>query len=261
MRKRTKGEEGLSTEDCSGQCAMGHYCPAGSVSAYQYACPAGRFGGARGLTDGLCAEVRITPTLGHGAAVEQGRFSFWVQSGGVQLACSRWGSIITRFLPNFAKQPPRLGTHRYTGDPDTHVVLPPLSSHVSEPVRARWMIRRRKQGTLLCSTPLRPFVIRPVPPNMQEHVCPRAEDAACLTSLCDPGYFCPPGSISARAHACGSGEYFCPRGSGFPTPVDTGHYTYVEGSTNGGFGDLWSLTGQTVRRGEVTGSDTVDEAW
>lgn len=51
------GEEGLSTQDCSGPCAPGHYCPAGSVSAFQYACPAGRFGEAYGLTDGLCAEV------------------------------------------------------------------------------------------------------------------------------------------------------------------------------------------------------------
>lgn len=70
-----------------------------------------------------------------------------------------------------------------------------------------------------------------------------------MASLCDPGYFCPPGSTSARAHPCGSGDLFCPRGSAFPTPVDTGHYTYVENSADGGIGDFWSLTGQTVRGG------------
>lgn len=49
--------EGLSTENCSGLCAEGYFCQAGSVSAFQQPCPSGRFGAVRGLKDDLCAEV------------------------------------------------------------------------------------------------------------------------------------------------------------------------------------------------------------
>lgn len=64
---RVTEEEGLTDETCSGLCAQGHYCRPGSVSAFQDACPAGRFGAFRGLKDSFCAEVRregrVTPDL------------------------------------------------------------------------------------------------------------------------------------------------------------------------------------------------------
>ncbi|CAN0415138.1 unnamed protein product, partial [Ectocarpus sp. 12 AP-2014] len=85
----------------------------------------------------------------------------------------------------------------------------------------------------------------------EEGVCAREDDAPCLASLCDPGYFCPPGSSSARDHQCGSGEYYCPRGSGFPTTVGVGFYTYVEGSTDGGSGDNWSMARQLTRTAQA----------
>lgn len=50
---------------------------------------------------------------------------------------------------------------------------------------------------------------------------------------------------------CGSGDFYCPRGSAYPTPVVAGHYSYSEMSTEGGsvggIGESWSLTGETVR--------------
>lgn len=52
--------EGLSTADCSGLCARGHFCPAGSTSAFQEPCPAGKFGAVRGLVDGFCVQVTLT---------------------------------------------------------------------------------------------------------------------------------------------------------------------------------------------------------
>eukprot|EP00752_Nemacystus_decipiens_P014158 g12590.t1 len=85
----------------------------------------------------------------------------------------------------------------------------------------------------------------------EEHVCAREENVPCVASMCDPGYYCPPGSISARENTCGSGDLFCPRGSAFPTPVDSGHYTYVDNAVDGGIGDFWSLEGQTTRTAQA----------
>ena len=44
-----------TTSSCDGQCSMGFYCPAGSCSATQYACPAGTFGATLGLSTSSCS--------------------------------------------------------------------------------------------------------------------------------------------------------------------------------------------------------------
>jgi len=45
----------LSTEDCSGECMVGHFCPEGSTNVAEKPCPAGTYGGRRGLGDDLCS--------------------------------------------------------------------------------------------------------------------------------------------------------------------------------------------------------------
>ncbi len=47
--------ERLITSDCTGLCAMGHYCPPTSVSRTQYPCPVGRYGSEEGLTGPMCS--------------------------------------------------------------------------------------------------------------------------------------------------------------------------------------------------------------
>eukprot|EP01031_Cornospumella_fuschlensis_P026615 gene26614-32164_t len=45
------------------------------------------------------------------------------------------------------------------------------------------------------------------------------------TSLCEAGWFCPAGSISARQYSCGGADKFCPRGSAAPSLVLQGYYS------------------------------------
>ncbi|CAM9996468.1 unnamed protein product, partial [Hapterophycus canaliculatus] len=48
-------------------------------------------------------------------------------------------------------------------------------------------------------------------------------DPAC-TGPCQPGYYCPEGSKSAREEECGSESRFCPSGSSAPTDVTHGWF-------------------------------------
>lgn len=45
---------------------------------------------------------------------------------------------------------------------------------------------------------------------------------------CDPGWYCPESSTSARQVACGSEDQFCPSGSASPKKVQLGYYTSKE---------------------------------
>ena len=47
--------ERLHNEKCSGPCAAGYFCPAGSTSRNEYPCPIGRYGAIEGLKDSLCS--------------------------------------------------------------------------------------------------------------------------------------------------------------------------------------------------------------
>ena len=49
------GTGGNTDEKCSGPCAKGHYCPKNSTSQTQFKCPAGRYGDIEGLQTSGCS--------------------------------------------------------------------------------------------------------------------------------------------------------------------------------------------------------------
>ena len=51
----SRSAPGLATPKCSGLCVRGYYCPAGSTSATEVPCPAGRYGDVAGLGSPLCS--------------------------------------------------------------------------------------------------------------------------------------------------------------------------------------------------------------
>ena len=48
-------EHGLSTDVCSGECPLGHFCPLGSFESKMNRCPAGRYGFKTGLSQSSCS--------------------------------------------------------------------------------------------------------------------------------------------------------------------------------------------------------------
>lgn len=69
-----------------------------------------------------------------------------------------------------------------------------------------------------------------------KHPCPAGRygnkhgevDPQCMGD-CHIGYYCPPGSVSARQRRCGDATVYCPTGSTRPTAVDEGYYTVAGG--------------------------------
>lgn len=53
---------------------------------------------------------------------------------------------------------------------------------------------------------------------------PPPTTASC-SGPCTAGYYCPLGSITPTAVACGGAQVYCPPGSGAPIPVDAGYYS------------------------------------
>jgi hypothetical protein len=47
----------------------------------------------------------------------------------------------------------------------------------------------------------------------------------CIPTVCEAGYFCPPGSLTAKQVECGFSDRYCPKGSAAPISVDTGYYS------------------------------------
>ncbi|GMH82064.1 hypothetical protein TL16_g09137 [Triparma laevis f. inornata] len=47
----------------------------------------------------------------------------------------------------------------------------------------------------------------------------------CDPTICEPGYYCPSGSVSGKENECGGEGVFCPSGSGTPTTATAGSYT------------------------------------
>ena len=45
----------LASPECSGPCAVGHYCPSASTSRDEHPCPIGRYGATEGLGDSMCS--------------------------------------------------------------------------------------------------------------------------------------------------------------------------------------------------------------
>lgn len=60
------------------------------------------------------------------------------------------------------------------------------------------------------------------------------KDLGCdpIYTLCEEGYYCPEGSISARQYECGGPDKYCPLGSSAPLNVSLGYYSIGHNQSN-----------------------------
>ncbi len=263
------------------QCELGHYCNNGT----RYDCPAGTFGDRWGLLNascsGLCAPGYYCPAQSH-------------------IATQRECGSTSVFCPEGSGMPTIVSLGYFSVAPASFGAVPRLE-HV-EPPSLRWhdwpellfpALRTDRQN----AGRVRSFVVvEGDDPNQRTRsrqlVCPRG--AYCIQGdrrLCPAGrfgdveglssrdcsgqapggYFAPAGTVNATQYPCSDPGFFCPPGSGSPTPVPPGWYSThpsmgeydldlamaAEGGSNDDVAEEAALLRTTVNqchRGNVSGS-------
>ena len=210
----------LSSPACSGLCAQGFYCPAGSTLPTQHAC---------GGLSVYCPEGSGLPL-----PVPPGHFS--VAAGGASLF----------FSPAFPAEPPL--TLATLATPLTPTSCPAawaasgeaaalfaLDAALAPKLRGLGLSAVDPAAAAVNST-LRVAAL-PCPPGAtcwkgQLHPCPAGRysgatgtEAVACAHTCAPGFFCPAGSFRANQRACGNGSVVCEGGAGAPSAVAPGYYS------------------------------------
>ena len=188
---------------CSGDCAMGHYCPQGSTSATQRRC---------GAADRFCPISSPLPLT-----VLDGYYT--VRPNG--------SAAITPTHPRSTT----VSCREDSTAAECAIVYPHDAQHfpgathiIGKDVRS---FQRRCEAGHYCVGGLR----YECKPGLFGDA-PGLTSAAC-SGVCPAGYYCPAASTAAREHVCGSGaQVYCPTQSASPTPVTVGWYTVRGGANN-----------------------------
>ncbi|KAJ0392262.1 hypothetical protein P43SY_006024 [Pythium insidiosum] len=239
------GRPGLDSPACSGPCAPGYFCPAGSTSATPRACGSARFycpqgSGARRLVDDgyytMQLPFSIDSTLGRRTAASSSTAS-------QQLLCEPGF-----FCANGIRQPCPPGTYGDRSGLTTSACAGPCPPGYYCP-RATAVPIACPAGTYggqpglsspTCSAPcplghyceVGTVTPRPCPAGtfggtqgLTTKRCSATCSSAstCTPSLCPAGFFCPLATVVPKE--CGGPDVFCPEGSVAPTPVSSGFYT------------------------------------
>ncbi|TYZ58639.1 hypothetical protein PybrP1_009226 [[Pythium] brassicae (nom. inval.)] len=207
---------GLTTSECAGRCAGGHFCPRGSSSATPNSCggahvycpegsalptpvpcPAGTFGNVFGLAmqdcSGLCRE------------------GFYCPEGSITDSAFQCGSS-DRFCPTGSPAPTKAAAGYCTVNSGGTALasdagaLTRSAQRIAVPGEFAW------RGVCF-KCPAGTFGV------MEGEVNPRC------SGKCARGYFCPPGSTSPLEKECGDADKYCPEAMDAPLSVQVGYYT------------------------------------
>ena len=241
-------DSGLFTEQCSGLCAAGYYCPIGSTSNTQFPC---------GGDDVYCPEGSSEPipvSSGYytieGAYTEDGwanltrtkqvecpQGHFCV--GGVRFGCPP-GTFNSGFGQTTCDESCPEGYYCPLGSieprpcEDASAYCPAGSSR---PL----VVQPRYYATSSPSAHVRGANLTSAqalcPPGSYcidgiKYACPAGRygnvqgevDPLC-SGVCEEGFYCPEGSTRPTQIECGDVDVYCPEGSSMPTPVDVGFYS------------------------------------
>ena len=245
---------GATSHVCAGSCAPGHWCPAGSISATQNACPAGRYSAGQAgdnLCHGdcdagfVCAEGATKPfttsETDDGTGVTMcGAESVYCPKGTKTAILAEPGYYTVGGTPKTrsAQELCPLGSYCIAG---RKTICPPGSfgetKGLSESACSGLCVSGRygmagEHTTAWCEGYCDPgywCTAGSAVPNPE--ACPAgrfstgfAKTNEC-TGPCSPGYFCPVASESSEQQPCGDVALYCPEGSGSPKTVSRGFYS------------------------------------
>ena len=246
--------EGITSAACSGLCAQGYYCPAGSTDKNGAPaggpCPAGRYGATSGLTTSLCdgecpagyycaaGSIFATATkckAGHYGDTAGQKYETCVGACPAGYYCPAGTSVIGSHPTtggSTACTDPKFYCPEGSGAP---VVVPSGAYSVDASGKSVEITGGRSVRVSTCSpgTYCAGGSAKPCPAG--KYGSSSGLRTVDCSGDCAEGYYCPQSSKSPLSEECGSvaniagGEaptmFFCPLGSGYPTTVNTGHYT------------------------------------
>ncbi|CAM9193439.1 unnamed protein product, partial [Discosporangium mesarthrocarpum] len=212
-------EYGLTSLECSGLCMEGHYCPAGSTSPTQKKCPAGRYGAVKGLRDQFCvAEEGCAPDGGGYCSLSLCEPGFYCPPGstiprqnpcgGPELYCpkgSGWPTPVDS--GHYSTGPPTLGDGGSWSAAGEEMTMVRAAQHECEP--GHFCVGGRRY---------------PCPAGVYGDCLGATGEGCC--GPCPAGRYCPEATASRDGQLCGSPELYCPEGSGAPSIVGEGNYTF-----------------------------------
>lgn len=254
---------GVTSVVCSGPCAAGHFCPAGSTSATQFPCdsydPARPYafycpvGSGSPLRTASGQRTVLQPAQDRVVPCDAGAYC----TGGVQYPCpvGRFGARggladrdctaacpVGYFCSQTTDDPwAALATNRSANNAGVGNVNPAQCPPGSYCPDGRYRLPC-PAGTFGNVSGLRDAFCSGL--CSAGHYCPAgsvsAEEVACpagrygdargwpdanCAGPCPEGYFCPLGTAAPRSNPCGGPDVYCPVGSAAPTRVAPGFYT------------------------------------
>ena len=252
-------EKGLVSGTCSGQCYAGFYCEKQSTSPMQYVCGDETFFcpiGSSAPTPVSDGHYTIDPAENGGMTAERLCGIGHYCTAGEQHECwpGHFGSSYGNTAPTcdgecyegyYCTSGSTLPTQHVCGGFDVYCT--PGSNRTTAVSEGYYTINNNsiagESGTYgtdgLTQSGQRICEPGHFCKNGVKRQCPAAKygeieglSSFACTGVCEAGYYCPPGSVSAREHQCGAADVWCPEGSALPTPVSVGYYTLPEPSVS-----------------------------
>ena len=215
------------------QCELGTYC----VSGVRHRCPAGRYGVTWGLNtshcSGLCAPGYYCPLQSH--------LSTQHECGGVHVYCPEGSPLPIEASPGYYTASTNVPSLRHDDlsiklwQNWKELLFPTLRTTAQNLNRSRNFVvvedsdptHRTRYRHLIC--PTGNYCIRG-----RRHLCPAGTygDVEGLHTLAcaapsPAGFFAPPGTSNSTQYPCSDPGFYCPSGSGSPTPVPQGWYSFA----------------------------------
>ncbi|RLN87726.1 hypothetical protein BBJ28_00020060, partial [Nothophytophthora sp. Chile5] len=195
-------------------CPLGSFCSPAEAPGAARLCPAGTFGNSTGLTTAACSGVC--------------RPGFYCPRGSTSATQVPCGGV-TLYCPSGSAAPTPVDPGHYTvadPTPAASYSVEALAQRAAQALVTRVTQRRCEPGDYCVAG--------------ERYACPAGtfggvsglSEPTC-SGPCAAGYYCPEGSLVARAVACGSSVAFCPSGSTLPIPTAEGHCAIAEEGADG----------------------------
>lgn len=257
---------GLHTQQCSGRCDDGYYCPAGSTSPQERQCGGPHVFCPEGSGEPLLAANGYY-TVGLGLAVRRAERKcepgHWCLAG-VRRLCDfghwgdAWGMNVSTCLGlcspgHYCPEGSISPTEVQCGDPNKY--CPGEGNFKPALVNEGYYSTGGNQSTRESQS------IAP-PGSFAKagvlYLCPAGRygavygmSSSACSGVCARGYYCPAGSISPFMRVCGGDDVICPTGSIAPVSVASGFYTtdfWSEGCKPGTWRNWTGLSKDVTKR-------------